>query len=387
MSATGPLAGLKVLDASIGAVGPWAGALLGQMGADVIKLEGPQGDFVRDVPPHKHGLSLTYISMNFNKRAVLFDMKDADDRREVHALTAQADVFIENFRPGVADRIGAGWAELSAINPRLVYASASGYGPSGPMAGIGATDPHVQAFTGSCSVNGLPGGKRQRMRWYGHIDCNTSMCIAEGILAALLERERTGRGRLVQVTMVEATAALQRVRLAEHLAGQSVLPMGSAITYLVPDQAFPAKDRPIAVSATSHREWRALCTALGQPALADDSRFGRNPDRIAHRDALIELLLPIFAERPAQHWLDVLRRAYVPCALFTTQDEFRNNIHYIGNEMLTSFDTPLWGRVNVAGVPWRFARTPGRLRPGEAPGASTALFRGGQWPARPEDAA
>ena len=382
----GPLAGLRVLDASMGAVGPWAGSLLGQMGADVVKLESPQGDFIRNITPRKGGLSTTYIACNFNKRAVVLDLKNPEERREAHALAAQADVFIENFRPGVAARIGVGWEELSVGNPQLVYASASGFGPTGPMVELGATDPHLQPFTGSCSVNGMPGGKRQRWRWYGHFDCNTAVCIVQGVLVALIDRQRTGRGKLVQVTMVEAAAAMQRVRIAEHLAGQEPRPMGSATTYVVPDQAFHAKDRPIAVTASSRREWLSFCEAIGQPDLAEDARFHRNPDRLRNREALIAILEPIFAARLAGYWLDVLARVHVPCALFTSYDEFRHHAHYLANEMISSFGTPHWGRIDAAGVPWRFADTPGQLRPGEPPGASTESFRDGRWPPLAADA-
>ncbi len=367
----GPLDGLRVLDASMGAVGPWAGTLLGQLGAHVIKLESPQGDFIRAVMPSKRRLGTTYISMNFNKKALVLDLKLPEQRRQAHDLAAQADVFIENFRPGVAARIGVGYAELSALNPRLIYASASGFGTSGPMVDIGATDPHLQPFTGSCSVNGLPGGARQRWRWYGHFDCTTAMCITEGVLAALLERKRTGRGKLVEVTMVEAAMALQRMRIGEHLSGSTPGPMGSATTYLVPDQAFRAKDRPIAVTATSPREWRSLCEAIGRREMADDPRFRRNPDRVRNRDELIPILQKVFGACAAHYWLDLLRRAHVPCALFTSVDEFRHNVHYLANEMIATFDTPHWGAIMVGGVPWRFDRTPGELRPGMPPGANT----------------
>ncbi|HWK68295.1 MAG TPA: CoA transferase [Rhizobiaceae bacterium] len=380
----GPLAGLRVLDASMGAVGPWAGVLLGQLGADVVKLESPQGDFIRNITPRKKGLSTTYISMNFNKRGIVLDLKREEERETVHKLAAQADVFIENFRPGVADRIGVGYAQLSAINPRLIYASASGFGRKGPMVGIGATDPHLQPFTGSCSVNGTLGGKLQRWRWYGHFDCTTAMCIAQGVLSALLERNRTGKGKLVEITMIEAALTLQRVRLAEHLSGATPVPMGSAITYLVPDQAFQTEDIPLAVTASSCREWRALCQAIGRPELTDDARFARNPDRIRNREALLEILDAVFAKRPAQYWLDVLRRAKVPCALFTSYDEFRHNVHYLENEMLTTFRTEDWGAIDMAGVPWRFDRTPAELRPGTQPGAHTTAFAGGDWPAPTE---
>lgn len=378
---SGPLRGIRVLDASAGAVGPWAGTLLGQLGADVIKLEPPQGDFIRNVLPSKRGLSVTYISMNFNKSGLVLDLKKPEDRSKAHELVAQADVFIENFRPGVADRIGIGYADLSALNPRLVYVSGSGFGPEGPMVKIGATDPHIQPFTGACSVNGMPGGKRQRWRWYGHFDCTTAMCIAEGVLSALLERETTGRGKHVLVTMIEAAMALQRVRLSEHLSGSTPRPMGSAVSYLVPDEAFATKDRPLAVTASSRREWHALCGAIERPELANDPRFVRNPDRIKNRETLIPILQETFKTRSAGFWLDRLQRAKVPAALFSSYDEFRHNVHYLANKMLTTFDTPDWGELTVGGVPWRFEKTPGELRPGTPPGARTEEIKARGWSA------
>lgn len=378
---SGPLKGIRVLDASAGAVGPWAGTLLGMLGAHVIKMEGPQGDFIRNVMPSKHGLSVTYISMNFNKSGLVLDLKNADDRAEAHKLVESADVFIENFRPGVADRIGIGYKALSKINPRLVYVSGSGFGPSGPMVKTGATDPHIQPFTGSCSVNGMPGGARQRWRWYGHFDCTTAMCIVEGALSALLERETTGCGKHVHVTMIEAATALQRVRISEHLAGMTPGPMGSAVSYLVPDEAFATKDRPLAVTASSPREWRSLCKAIDRPELADDPRFARNPDRLKNRDALIPILQEVFKSRSAAWWLDRLQRAKVPAALFTSYDEYRHNVHYLENEMLTTFETPDWGTITVGGVPWRFEKTPGEVRPGTPPGAKTEEIKALGWSA------
>ena len=377
---TGPLTGIRVLDVSQGAVGPWAGALLGMLGADVVKMEAPSGDFIRQVMPEKRGLSATYISMNSCKRAVILDMKVPVERAHAHALAAKADVFIENFRPGVADRIGIGYAELSRLNPRLVYASASGFGPVGPLVPMGATDPHIQAFTGSTSVNGKPGGLRQRWRWYGHFDCTTSVVIVQSILAGLLQRAIDGKGRLLEITMVEAAIALQRVRLAEHLGGGAPVPMGSATTYLVPDQAFETQDEPIAVSATSPRQWRALCRVLGLDALADDPRFATNPVRVANRDALIPQLEAVFRTRPLWFWEERLRAAHVPAAGFTSFRQFRFHAHYLENGMIRDFDT-VWGKLCVGGLPWQFDRTPAQLWPASQPGEHTAAIVAGGWPA------
>lgn len=379
-SARGPLTAIRVLDATQGAAGPWGATLLGELGADVVKLEAPQGDFIRNVMPSKRGLSTTYISSNFNKRGIVLDLKDADARRKAHELARKADVFLEMFRPGVAARIGIGYEELARINPRLVYVSASAFGAVGPMAPIGGTDPHLQPFSGSCSVNGTPGGKRQRWRWYGHFDITSSLVIVYGVLAALLERERTGKGAFIDVTMLEAAMSLQRVRLAEHLGGGEPRPMGSAITYLVPDQAFATQDRPVAVSATSERQWRSLCQAIGQPALADDERFATNPARLRNRDALLAILEDAFKARPAQYWLDVLRAQAVPCALFTSFDDFRYHAHYLENGMVRSFDTPRWGRLMAGGIPWQFAKTPCELWPGKLTGECTAEILEGGWP-------
>ncbi len=378
---TGPLKGLKVIDASQGAVGPWAGSLLGQLGADVLKLEAPTGDFIRAIMPAKRGLSTTYIASNSSKRGVTLDLKLKDERAQAHALVAKADVFIENFRPGVADRIGIGYAKLAAINLRLIYASASGFGPIGPMVPMGATDPHIQAFTGSCSVNGEPGGLRQRIRWYGQFDCNTSIHIVQSILAALFEREQSGRGQYLEITMVEAALDLQRVRISEHLAGGQPVPMGSATTYLVPDQAFKTQDRPIAISATSPRQWRSLCAAIGHSELAGDSRFARNPQRVENREQLIPILEAVFRERPMQYWLEQLHRANVPCAAFTSFDEFRWNVHYIENGMVRMHNT-VWGTLCLCDPPWTFTKTPATITPAAQPGEHTREIIDGGWPDR-----
>ena len=390
-SSGGPLQGIKVLDASMGAVGPWTGVLLGQLGADVVKLESPQGDFIRSVMPTQRGLGTTYIAMNLNKRGIVLDLKQPAQRAQVHALAQQADVFIENFRPGVADRIGVGYAELSSRNPRLIYASASGFGPKGPMVEIGATDPHIQPFTGTCSVNGLPGGKHQGWRWYGHFDTTTATMIVQGVLAALIERDQggadgkpDGKGRLLQISMLEAALSLQRVRMAEHLAGGQPTRMGSATTYLVPDQAFQTQDRWVAVSVTNRDQWQRFCGAIGRPEIATHPDFATNRQRVRHRDTLVPQLEQLFAAMPAAYWLLTLRRAQVPCALFASMDEFRHHSHYLENGMIASIDTPHWGRMMMGGLPWHFSATPAQLRAGTLPGECTREIVDGNWP--PQDA-
>jgi crotonobetainyl-CoA:carnitine CoA-transferase CaiB-like acyl-CoA transferase len=375
----GPLGGVRVFDASMGAVGPWAGSLLGQMGAEVLKVESPKGDFIRAVRPLQKGEPTTYLSLNVSKLGVQLDMKDPAQRAQAHALIANADVFVENFRPGVADRIGLGWPELSALNPRLIYASACGYGRSGPMVGIGATDPHVQAFCGATSVNGQEGSARQRLRWYGHFDVNTSMCIVQGVLAALLERETTGKGRLVLVSMIEAAMALQRVRLAEFLAGGMPRPMGSATTYVVPDQMFRAADGFVAISATNQAQWQGLCDALERPDLADAPDFADNRARVANRAALVAEIAKVVATRSIGHWLLAMARRDVPCAKPTSFDDFRYHQHYRENGMLMDLETGHIGTMTLSGPPWTFRDNPAEVRRPPLQGEHTSDVLANGW--------
>ncbi len=383
---SGPLSGMRVLDASMGAVGPWAGALLGGLGAEVIKLEPPRnGDFIRQIMPSKGGLSTTYQAMNVNKRGIVLDLKIDAEREEVYRLARDADIFIENFRPGVADRIGVGYETLSRDNPKLIYASACGFGFTGPMVGIGATDPHLQAFTGVASLNGEQGAPRQRWRWYGHMDCTTAVVIVQAVLAALLERQATGLGRHLKITMTEAVMALQRVRLSEFLAGGKPEPMGSATTYLVPDQAFEAADQAIAVSVTSRKQWRGFCAAIERPDLIDDARYASNPLRVTNRDTLIPLLEDIFRTRPASFWFRRLHDAAVPATPFLTFDVFREHAHYLANGIINIFQTEAWGQVTFGPMPWDFSATPPSLRPGTPPGGANEEVLKHGWK-RPEAA-
>jgi crotonobetainyl-CoA:carnitine CoA-transferase CaiB-like acyl-CoA transferase len=379
-AAAGPLAGLRIVDASMAAVGPWAGALLGQLGADVVKVEPPAGDMIRHIMPETNGLSTTYLAMNVTKRGVVLDAKGSE-LASIRKLVAEADVFIQNFRPGVAERIGLGWEDLRQLNPRLVYAAASGWGWSGPLAPVGATDPHVQAFVGACLVNGRENEPPQRWRLFGHFDLTTSLAIVMGVLTACWERRRSGTGRLVEVTMIEAGLAIQRAQLAQHLAGVQPRPLGTATTYVVPDQAFATQDRPLCVSATNQRQWRALCTALGKPELADDPRFATNADRVAHRATLVPLLADRFAKRPILYWTERFRAAGVPCGLFTIFTAFRHHAQWRENAMLVDIETP-HGTLTIGGPPWEFSETPAAVSRGPLPGEHNPLLASGIWRSR-----
>ena len=367
---TGPLAGYRVMDVSIMAAGPWTGALLGMLGAEVIKVEPPVGDGTRWVMPTQRGMGTNFMSMNVNKKDMIIDFKTPAGRATALELAATCDVFVQNFRVGVIERLGLDFASLQRVNPRLVYCAISGFGETGPLAKAGCADPIMQAFSGFARSNGPPDDALEAFRFTGFIDLTTASVAAEAVLAALLEREATGVGQKVEVSMLEAALEIQSTRIAELLgAGWVPHPRGSESPGLVPDRAFRTLDREVFVTAHDEAEWAGFCAALERPDLAQDARFSSNRLRVGHRAALLALVEPVFATRPAIWWLRILRRHGVPCAIAHNFETFRHHQQVVDNEMIARIATRDWGEVDVAGVPWHFSQTPCRVtepaRPGE----------------------
>jgi crotonobetainyl-CoA:carnitine CoA-transferase CaiB-like acyl-CoA transferase len=369
----GPLAGLKVLDIGAAAVGPWGAMLLGQMGADVIKLENPVGDSLHHVRPKQNGYSTTYAVTNLNKRGIILDLKQDMDRAAALEIAASADVVVQNFRTGVAERLGIGYDAVSKRNPRVIYLSVCGFGQTGPMKDVGCSDQHCQAFCGYGALNGPAGSSGELMRYYAHHDLTSAMVVTQAILTALLEREKTGQGQMVETSMLEAGIALQRVRLSEFFAtGMQPGPMGSAISYCVPDQAFRCGDNThLAITAGSEAEWRRLCEAVGLSELAEDPRFAKGADRVRNRDQLVPVLEAHFLTQPALHWQLLLTRARVPVSYFLDHQHRINNSHFVANGFFERIRKDPWGEVAVGGMPWRFHGTPAEIRPPCFPGEHT----------------
>jgi crotonobetainyl-CoA:carnitine CoA-transferase CaiB-like acyl-CoA transferase len=382
----GPLAGLRVLDLSIMAAGPWVGALLGELGADVVKVEPPAGDGTRWVEPLQRGMGTNYICLNVNKRGIVLDLKDPQGRQQAVDLAGRSDVFIQNFRGGVVERLGLGYPVLRARNPRLVYCSISGFGESGPLAREACADFIMQAFSGFARLNGAPGDELEAFRFTGFIDLTTSIAATQAVLAALVERDRSGLGQKVEVSMLEAALEIEATRIAELLgAGARPLPRGSESPGLVPDRAFATADREVFVTVHDAAQWRGFCAAAGRPDLADDPRFASGPARVEHRDALNALIEPIFRDRPAIWWLRVFERHGVPCALAQHFETIRHHAQVRDNGMVAELDTPDWGRVLVGGVPWHFSRTRCAVEPPPRPGQHTSeILDEGPSSGRPE---
>ncbi|MPY92171.1 MAG: CoA transferase [Acidimicrobiia bacterium] len=371
---TGALDGIRVFDLTLAVVGPWATKLLAQMGADVVKVGAPDGELLDFVPPYMGGAqSSAFLDTNLNKRLVALDLKVEADREAAWALLERADVFVENMRPGAADRLGFSYEAASARNPRLVYASACAYGRVGPMATQAGVDPLVQAFSGYASLNGPEGGPGEMNRFLANIDITTASMLVEAVLQALIARERTGRGQKIELTMLGASLAVQATRLADYLAtGETTPPRGSASATTAPHEAFRCADEVwLAVGVEREAQWDGLCRALGPVGarLAADDRYATNASRLAHRQPLAEAVAAEVRREPAAAWEVLLGREGVPCGRIRRFDELRHHAQATANGWFCELDTP-WGHLCAEGPPWRFSGTP--TRPVRLAGANGA---------------
>jgi crotonobetainyl-CoA:carnitine CoA-transferase CaiB-like acyl-CoA transferase len=370
------LEGIRVFDLTIAAVGPWATKLLGALGADVIKVEAPGGDRLSHaVPPIIKGNSVLYISANHNKRMIELDLKKEADRAIALKIVERSDVFVQNMRPGAVERLGLGYEVVAKINPRMIYVAASAYGRIGPMAGEAGIDPTVQSFCGWCNITGPEHGRGEMFRHLAHLDLTTANTIVQAVLQALIARERTGRGQLIEIEMLTAAMALQTTRLAEYFAtGEQPDRLGSAAAATAPHQAFECQDQKyLAVGVEHDEQWPGFCRALKLPELISDSRFATNPLRVEHRAELIPLLAERFKTKPAAWWTIRLNNERVPNGPFLTFEELRNHRQVAANGHIVEIDTAHWGWIHVDGLPWKFERTPaGPIRAGGKPGEHAA---------------
>ena len=319
-----PLAGVRVLDLSRVLAGPLATMTLGDLGADVVKVERPgEGDDTRHWGPPFAGDDAAYfLSLNRNKRSVAIDLKTTQGAEAVRRLAGEVDVVIENFRPGLMSQLGLGLDELRAANPRLVTCSLTAFGDDAPEAASRpGYDIIVQALSGLMSITGEPDGEPTKAG-VALLDVVTGLYATIGILAALQERERTGAGRHVGVSLFDAGVAAMVNQASNFLIGGMVpTAMGSQHPNIVPYQVFHGSDRPFILAGGNDRIFRRTCEVVGHPEWADDDRFATNQARVMHRDPLVALLTEVFATRPADDWLAELEAASVPCAPIRAMDE------------------------------------------------------------------
>jgi CoA:oxalate CoA-transferase len=351
-----PLAHLRVLDFTQFLSGPYATQILGDLGADVIKIESAEGDMTRRLPPHFVGSeSAYYLSVNRSKRSLTIDLKSKVGLDLARQLIANCDVVVENFRPGVLQKLGLSYAEMAAKKPGLVWCCISGFGQDGPYRDRPAYDMIVQAMSGGMSMTGEKGGHPVRSG-IPLGDIAAGMYGVIGILAALAERERTGKGNLIDISMLDCQIAMLSYQAAYHLASGDVPSrQGSGHDSIPTYRGFTCGDgMDIAITANTERMWVNLCGALGHPELAQDERFVTNERRHANRGALWSILEPAFLKKSAPDWVEMLLAAEVPCAVVNTLDRSLSDPQVLHRNMVLAMRGPAGEALRVAGNPLKF---------------------------------
>ncbi len=359
----GALEGVRVVDLTSMISGPLATMLLGDQGADVIKVEPPgTGDLVRRLGIERGGMTPTFATSNRNKRSVVIDLKSAEGPGVLQRLVAGADVFVQNFRPGAAERMGIGEQALRRLRPDLVYVSISGFGESGPYAGKRVYDPLVQALSGLADVQADRETGRPRMVRLIVPDKVTALTAAQAITAALFARERSGRGQHVRLAMLDAMVAFL---WPEGMAAYTFLDdvrEGRRAGRLAQDLVFETADGFITVGAVSNDEWRGLARAAGRPAWIEDERFATPAARVAHAELRFALLAEVLRERPSAEWLERFEAEQVPCAPVLRRRELASHPQVRANELVVEGEHPRSGRVRQPRPAARFDETPAAIR-------------------------
>ena len=355
-----PLHGVRVIDMTRVLAGPFCTMSLGDMGAEVIKVEEPgKGDDTRGWPPFVHGEAMYFLSVNRNKKSLTLDLKARDGQEILRRLLASADVVVENFRPGTMERLGFGYETLERANPRLIYCSISGFGESGPEAHRPGYDLIVQGESGVMDITGFPDGPPVKV---GNSigDLVAGMAAAQGITLALLSRSQTGKGQKVEIGMLDVMASLLTYQAGLYWnAGGRPARRGNEHPSIVPYEVFKAQDVYITLGVANNSLWDRTCKALDRPDLIKDPRFDTEANRVTNRKVLVPLLNEILGARPADEWLARLDKAGVPAGRIKSVAEVCESAHLRARGMMVSLAHPKAGSIRVMGVPVRLHDTPG----------------------------
>jgi len=358
----GALDHLLVLDLTGHLSGPYCAMMLADHGADVIKIEPPSGDSARHMPPFVNGESAPFMTWNRNKRSIVLDLKRPDDKQRLLEFADRADILLENYRPGVLNRLGLGWDVLHARNPRLVLGSISGFGQTGPYSARGGFDLITQAMSGLMSINGPEEGDPFRLP-IAISDVAAGMFLAFGVLAAIEARHRSGEGQHVETSLLEAATSFCVYESAHYFATGTRPPrIGQAHRGSAPYQCFATADGHITIGASQQKFFEALCGLLGLEELASDPRFRNNAERVAHNKALVALLSAKLCRQPSEYWLAALEKAGIPAGPVLYYDEVFTDPHMLAREMVAVWDHPVTGRFASLGVPVKLSATPGAVR-------------------------
>lgn len=357
-----PLAHIKVLDLSRVLAGPTCTMVLGDLGAEIIKVERPQsGDDTRTWgPPFTNGESTYYLSCNRNKKSITLNLKSKRGQEIATTLAAASDVLVENLLPGALDEFGLGYDALKQINPRLIYCSITGFGQNGPYRDRPGYDLLVQAMGGVMSITGEPDGEPMKVG-VAISDVTSGLYATIGILAALAAREKTGQGERIDISLLDSTVSwLANVASAHLVTGERPKRYGNAHASIVPYQAFPVRDGYIVIAVGNDGQWQRFCEAVERPDLAADERFRTNPQRVQARGVLIPMLEELLISQPGAYWLERLERAEVPAAPVNSLDRVFTDPQVLARDMRVEAQHPTIGRLPMVGSPLKLASLPKR---------------------------
>jgi crotonobetainyl-CoA:carnitine CoA-transferase CaiB-like acyl-CoA transferase len=362
MTTPAPLDGITVLDFSHALAGPYCTMLMAAYGAQVIKVEGPEGDIGRTWGPPFHGKDAAYfVGLNSGKQSLAIDLKTPEGLEVCQKLAAKADILVENFRPNTMNRLGLDYASLSAANPRLIYVSISGYGQTGPRRLEPAMDLIIQSASGMMSITGTTAGETVKT---GHsiADITAGLFSLIGAMMAIEARHRTGRGQFVDVSMMDTVMSTMLPSFARFMASGVVpKPMGTLFEGIVPYRNFACRDREITLAVASDKLWKSFCEAIGRCDLANHPDYNSNPLRVKNRAVLEAMLEAMFLTRPAADWVELLAKHGVPSTVVRNLKEVVEDEQTAARNMTPIVEHPVAGAIRVIGVPVQLSETPGRI--------------------------
>jgi formyl-CoA transferase/CoA:oxalate CoA-transferase len=356
--------GIKVIDLTQALSGPFASTMLADQGAEVIKVEVPDiGDNSRAWgPPFVNGVSSYFLSVNRNKKSITLNLKNEVAKEIFFKLVRDADVLLENFRPGVTERLGIDYESVKKVNPRIVYASISGFGQTGPYKKRPGYDQVIQGMGGIMSVTGEKDGPPVKVG-LPITDIASGMFAAFGVAGALFKRQLSGKGDYIDVSMLDCQVSWLTFQAGRFFAtGEVAEKMGSAHPTIVPYQAFKTKDIYINVAAGSDKLWQMMCDTMERPEWKDDPRMATNDDRVKNRDVVVPMIEEVLMTRTGDEWVDALTEAGVPCGHIYTMDRVLTDEHVLFREMVQEFEHPVIGKFKHTGIPVKVKEEPGSLR-------------------------
>jgi CoA:oxalate CoA-transferase len=359
----GPLKGVKVLDMTWALAGPYCTMILGDLGAEVIKVENPEagGDSARTNFPFIQGVSSYFLSVNRGKKSITLNLRHPRGKEILLALAKKADVLVENFRPGVMDRLGLGYAAVREHNPGIIYAACSGFGQNSPYVRRPAYDVIVQGMGGTLSITGEAGGPPVRVG-FSIGDIAGGIFTAVGVLSALHAREKNGEGQMVDVSMLDCQMALLENAFARFFAtGEVPRRIGSRHPVKTPFQAFPTQDGYMVVATPEENFWKKFCVAIGAPGLPEDGRFKDNASRTQNHAQLEEILNQITRTRKTSDWVDLMEKNDIPCGPVNSIDQIASDPHTAAREMIVQVKHSKAGMVKVVNSPLKLSKTPVKL--------------------------